>query len=901
MRSTPASVLMWEDAAAAGTQVVGGKGWNLGRLHRYGFRVPRGGVVATAVYENFMAQPHIASLCRELESVPPDRLSEEDVTFQLAHLRDVIANTPLPDDFRTELHTFLADQGLTEALLAVRSSATAENSRNASFAGIHESFLNIQGPEEIEPAIKACFGSLWTPKALTYRRRLGLTDDQVLCAVVLCEMVGTRGPQGASPTYAGVAFSCDPVTGDRKRITISAVPGLGDALVSGAVIAEEIVVQLRPTGECDVVERRSPSAPVLPDEAAIELARQVVRVMWALGDGQDPQDVEWAYDDTGLWLVQARPVTKVPRNVPEGAKVLPVIWSNGNLKDAVPIVLSTYGWSMIRQIINVNLFAPHRAAGYEVPAGMEPLRRFAGRPYFDLTLMAWIYYDALAVPPGDLNRSLGGYQPEIPIPQESPFSAKGRRRNRTRMKLWRVLRGFDRRGDQMIREAYHKIDSWSRLDLTSFSERELLAHLRNVMKEGLEFSPCSMYANASAGVWLDILERVLMQVAKGRGKALAAALMAGSGDVVSAEHGFRLYDLARLAQQDESALAFLQNEPLDPGAWRQLPSTSPFRGAFERFLQEFGHRAVYEVDVANPRWSEDPTYLLTQIRSLIALNPIPNPREDAKRRRLKAEAEVASHTRLLRPLIRWLARRLRHSFALREAAKSALVAFLTPTRAALLEVGRRLVNAGKLAQVDDIFFLSAVDVEMLLLGLWDGTGCEDLVADRKAQYQQWLTEAPPDVFLVDHDGELLPWSGEALPGIAASAPQQPAAPADGDKLVGIAVSSGTAHGTVRVLRHPHEGHLLQPGEILVAPSTDPGWTPLFLRAAAVVMEVGGYQSHGAIVTREYGLPAVVNIPDLLHILHDGDEVLVDGDAGTVTIVRRASQLQRELEGGIKPA
>ena len=902
MDKTPALIVTWEEAAVAGAQAVGCKGWNLGRLHRYGFRVPRGGVIVASVYDAVLSLPHIASLRREVDGVSPDRLSDEHVTFHLAHLRDAIATATLPGTFLAELERFLAERGLADALRAVRSSATAEDSRGASFAGMHESFLNVYGLDEIEAAVKACYASLWTPRALAYRRRLGLTDDDVRCAVVLCEMVGTKGPQGAVPMCAGVAFSCDPVTGDRERITISAVSGLGDAVVSGAANPEEIVVHVGSTGEFERVERKSPGATVLTDQMAVHLARQVERVVWALGDGQDPHDVEWAYDGGTLWLLQARPVTKVPRNVPEGAKALPAVWSNGNLKDAVPIVLSTYGWSMMRQIIAVNLFAPHRAAGYAVPPGMELLRRFAGRPYFDLTLMAWIYWDALAGPPADLNRSLGGYQPEIPIPRENALSSNGRRRSAPRMRLWRVLRDFDRRGEEMIRQAFEQVAEWSRMDLTALSDEKLLAHLREVKAAGLAFGPYSMYANASAGVWLDLLERLLEKVAKGRGKAIAAALMAGSGGVVSAEHGFRLYDLARAAQQDEAARVYLQTESFHPQGWRQLPATSPFRMAFEQFLREFGHRAVYEVDVMTPRWNEDPSYLLAQIRAIMAMGEIPDPREEARRRREKAESELASRSRVLRPVIRWLAERLRHSFALREGAKSALVAFLAPTRAALLELGRRLAAAGRLAKADDVFFLSASDVEMLLLGLWDGTGCSNLVADRKEQFAQWLAESPPDVFVTGEGGALQAWSGGPTRGEAAGSPRhRPHAATESNRLTGIAVSPGTARGKVRVLHHPHEGQRLLPGEVLVAPSTDPGWTPLFLRAAAVVMEVGGYQSHGAIVSREYGLPAVVNIPGLLGLLHDGDEVLVDGDAGTVTIVDRAETSEGRRGPGSKRA
>jgi pyruvate,water dikinase len=238
--------------------------------------------------------------------------------------------------------------------------------------------------------------------------------------------------------------------------------------------------------------------------------------------------------------------------------------------------------------------------------------------------MAWVYYDALlAVPPANLNRSLGGYQPEIPITRESMLNANGRRRSATRMRMWRVFREFDRTGEERIRAVYEKIDRWSRLALQALSNHELLQHLQDVMNEGVAFAPASMCANASAGVWLDMPDKLLEKVVRGRGRALTAGLMAGSGGVVSADHGFRLYDLARVTQQEEAARAYLLSEPVDPQGWKDLPPASPFRAAFREFLREFGHRAVYEVDVMTPRWSEDPTYLLDQILALMTMARYP--------------------------------------------------------------------------------------------------------------------------------------------------------------------------------------------------------------------------------------------------------------------------------------
>jgi pyruvate,water dikinase len=349
--------------------------------------------------------------------------------------------------------------------------------------------------------------------------------------------------------------------------------------------------------------------------------------------------------------------------------------------------------------------------------------------------------------------------------------------------------------------------------------------------------------------------------------------MAGSGQVTSAEHGYRLFDLAAAAAHDPAARDYLEATPRDPHGWRQLSDGSPFRVELERFLAEFGHRGIYELELANPRWNEDPSYLLEQVRSLLAAGRTERPQAAARDTRAAAEAEVRRRTRLLRPLVRRLAEKAREGFALREAGKSAMVALWEPLRGLGLEASRRMVNLGVLDAVDDLFYFSWMDVELLCRWEWIGPGAKSLVADRKAQATAWERQTPPDVIF-----------GEAG-GRAGNRPElPPASPRQGGTvLTGLAVAAGRATGPARIIRHPLDGGRLRPGDVLVAPSTDPAWTPLFLRAAAVVMEVGGYLSHGAIVAREYGLPAVVNIAGLLDAIREGQLLTVDGHTGEVTL------------------
>jgi pyruvate,water dikinase len=506
------------------------------------------------------------------------------------------------------------------------------------------------------------------------------------------------------------------------------------------------------------------------------------------------------------------------------------------------------------------------------------VRRIGGRLYFDLSAVQWGFYDCFGLLPADTNRLIGGHQPEIAVPAGSPFLGRaGPRRLLANFRMIGMLVAVGRTLPGAVAALYREARRVRACDLTQLSDVRLMELMEEVGEGSLAFGDQFQRGNGATGAWLDRLAAVLERAAPGRGPALAAALMAGTGQVTSAVHGYRLYDLADVARRDPAARAYLARTPLDPQGWRRLPPDSPFRAGMEQFLAEFGHRAVNEIEISNPRWNEDPTYLLEQVRFLLAAGPTRPPREAARAARAAAEAELRRRTFLLRPLVRFLAARARHAAALREASKSAMMALWEGMRGIGLEIGRRLVVAGALDTPDDIVHLAVVDWDAFLRGEWDGRGARALVADRKAQRAAWLAESPPSVLILDAAGR-----PATLPAARAAAPP-PAVAAHGAELRGLGVSAGRASGPARVLRHPDEGARLQNGDVLVAPSTDPGWTPLFLRASALVLEVGGYLSHGAIVAREYGLPAVASVPGVLDAVRDGQRLTVDGDAGRVEL------------------
>lgn len=892
-------VLTFAEAKEAGPIRVGGKGWNLGRLVHFGFRIPRGCVIDVAAYWAFLAQNDLTEPIQALADVPAEEIATESVIPALDVIRDQILAGALPPDLLTEVRAALTAAGVAEtAGLAVRSSATAEDSASASFAGIHRSFLNILDDNALADAIRGCYASLWTPTAVAYRRKMGLTDQQVGGALVVQELI--------TSLYAGVAFSADPVTGRRDRVVVNAAFGLGEAVVSGSVEADEYHLHIDHTGPVRIVGGRiglkheavrpsidggtiveevgyaDRSEPVLAKPQLEELTRVVRRIQDTLGDGDQPQDVEWCYDGWALTVTQARPITALPEaTFPELAGQA-TIWSNANLKDATPGVQSPLGWWFNSLTVEVLLRQIFWKGGYEFPEGLTWSRRYNGRIYMNLSALQWAAWDSFGWPPAETNRALGGHQPEIQVPKKAfALSSTGRRRFANLSRMGLLLR----RSARTAEASFKKIWDWcAEFEVQSFGDRyhdlEFLKRLWAVEKQRREFLPETMIHNVG-GLWSSRLTELLERRFPGRGQALTSALLTGSEGVTSADVGYALVEIARLAQGEPAALAFFLGEAA--ADWKLALRGTKTREALDSFFTRFGHRGVYEMEIRNPRYNEDPSFVFETIRSYLREGlPDADPRVAAAAKRQAAEAEVKAKLALspVYPLYRFLLAKARESMRLREGAKSALVRLVRPARLAALAIGRRLVARKLLETPEEVFLLTGDEIAALLASQWDGKGLRETLAFRQARTAEWESLEAPDVILGDRAVVNLGLTPTSEKFDHASPTGRPVQDATG-ALRGVAVSAGKAEGPARLIRHPREGTALKKGEVLVAPSTDPAWTPLFLRASAVVMEVGGYLSHGAIVAREYGIPAVVNVAGALSTFQDGQQLLVDGDQGRV--------------------
>ena len=899
-------VLRFTDAVAAGPSQVGGKGFNTGRLARFGFSVPDGCVITVDAYWDCLEQNRLMPTIQELTSLAAEDVTIPAAAARLEALRSQIEGGELPPGLVGEIYRVLGAAGVTPNLpLAVRSSATAEDSATASFAGIHRSFLNIIGEDALADAIRGCYASLWTPTAVAYRRKMGLSDRDVGGALVIQKLIQSL--------YSGVAFSADPVTGRRDRVVINAAFGLGEAIVSGSVEADEYHVHIDHTGPIKLVGGRiglkhhavrpsidggtvtedlgfaERSEPVLAKSQLEELTRVVRRIQDTLGESIQPQDVEWCYDGWNLVVTQARPITALPEATFPQLAGQPTIWSNANLKDASPGVQSPLGWWFNSLTVEVLLRQIFWRAGYEFPEGLTWSRLHNGRIYMNLSALQWAAYDAFGWRPAETNRALGGHQPEILVPPPAPlWTNAGRKRFQRLTKMGFVLRNASRKAEKSFKAVWDWCEEFEKHPFSDrYHELDYLKRLWSVEKQRREFLPETMIHNVG-GLWSARLTELLEKRFPGRGQALTSALLAGSEGITSAEQGLRLVAIARTALAEEKALAWFRSEPFLPAEFRTaLRGTGTLKG-LEQFLKEFGHRGVYEMEIANPRWSEDPTFVLETVRGHVTHGlPSEEPLAAAKAKRQAAEAEVAGALRFS-PLYTFLLGKAREAMRLREGAKSALVRLIRPARMAALAIGRRLTNKGVLQRQEEVFLLTGDEVSSLLAAQWDGQGLRSILEHRSAARERLQNEPAPDVVMGDRAmvnlrADLEPAGMQRI--MPGQTPGRRTGPDETGALLGVAVSSGQAGGPARLIRHPSEGAALQRGEVLVAPSTDPAWTPLFLRASAVVMEVGGYLSHGAIVAREYGIPAVVNVAGAMEYFQDGQILQVDGDNGKVRVIK----------------
>ncbi|GAA1463634.1 phosphoenolpyruvate synthase [Nocardiopsis exhalans] len=750
--------------------------------------------------------------------------------------------------------------------VAVRSSATAEDLPDASFAGQQETYLNVEGVDDLVAAVRRCWDSLGTDRAAAYRRDRGIDEASVRMAVVVQRMV--------DPRAAGVLFTANPVTGTRGETVLDAVPGLGTGVVDGTADPDHYVV--RPDGN---VEGPGDGGCLTAEEVgALRASGQ--RLQDHFGS---PQDVEWAIDRDGTpWVLQSRAITTL-FPLPPGRDDGPGVYLEAGHMQGMLRPFTPLGFASLTELTR-DWFSSLSGGG---ASGLESwLVNVGGRLYLDLTALVRDPRTRAMVP-----EALGIYGPGavralqhlLDDPRFAPRQGRPLRAEAVlrgvraaapvlakvaagaALALWDPARTRERvfALGERARAGTSRTPEWV---VTARDRVEYARHLQSpVMSERMLPMLGPLYAGLTAA---KLPEHLLSGVAE---PSEVAAVLGGMPHNVTTAMDLELWRVAERAGEHRELLTGTPPEEL---AERYLAGDLPDIG-LTGFLAAYGHRSAAEIDMGVPRWAEDPAPVFSAIANYLQVSdPEQSPErrfaaaaERAVRMRDELVRRLAATSPLRARLTAFLLDRARELSGLREYPKFVWLYALAQVRRQMLMVGAELVGQGRIDRADDVVFLDFEEVHDLL----DGADLRGLVAERRAEHRRELGRRRVPSLLLS-DGTDLAVALPALP---------PGEGTEGE-LTGVAASPGTATGVARVVYDP-AGATLAPGEILVAPTTDPGWTPLFMTAGGLVVETGSVVAHGPTVAREYGIPCVICVPGVTELIRDGQTITIDGSAGTIRV------------------
>ena len=878
----------------ASLEAVGGKGANLVRLANAGFSVPNGFLIPTAVYRDFVQYNGLGAWLQDvLQDVDPT--SPEALLVASDTIRGRFGEGTVPQPLAGALET--AWDWLGAGPVAVRSSATAEDLPDLSFAGQQDTFLNVTGDEAILEAVVACWSSLWTARAVGYRARNDIPHEDVSLSVVVQNMVQSEA--------SGVLFTANPLTGVRNEVVIDATLGLGEALVGGHVEPDHYVVNMfQPAitqkflGSKAVVMHGESGGGVasqmgdssdqqaVPDEVILELAETGKKIEALYGF---PQDIEWAWvSGAGVYILQSRPITSL-FPIPEGMEPEPleVLFSFGAVQGLLDPI-TPLGQDAIRFIFagGASLFGiddDHETQGVLKMAGERLWAKLAPilRHPIGARIVPWIFS---GVEPGS-NQTMKQIiaNPRIKAGKGGLQLSGMRRMGKFMVRmLKRILPAAHKPEGQaeQIRQAYqaevtrlHKAargPSGEALTLEGYIDL-----YRREMFNAFVYAVPEIMPGILAGMIPLVILNKLSNHLTGSG-ITALEITRGMPNNVTTEMDLVLWEAAHTIRGDATAFSHMQNTAVEDLAaeylTKRLPETA--QQAVGDFMDQYGMRGLGEIDFGRPRWRENPAQIMQMLWSYLKIEDESMAPDVVFKRgeqaaeeavaRLEAAARDTFGGALKARVIREAARRTRALAGLRESPKFYIIQMMGVIRQGLLENGRALVSEGVLEQDDDLFFLYYNELKLLARDL--SRDWKALIAERRANYNREMRRGQIPRMMLS-DGRAFYEGMTAVEGEAGT-------------LKGSPVSPGVAEGTVRVVFDPHHANLA-PGEILVCPGTDPAWTPLFLAAGGLVMEVGGLMTHGAIVAREYGIPAVVGVDRATQQLKTGDRISVNGSTGMI--------------------
>jgi phosphohistidine swiveling domain-containing protein len=880
-------VVSLKEVRSTDEATIGPKAMSLVRLSRIGLTVPPGFCITAAAFREHLEQNKLFDCLR----ADVDKLSKTESKSKeqlLSALRQAIIKVPLAEALQCEIEEHYNKLGAD--YVAVRSSGTAEDLPGHSFAGQYDTYLGISNSADCVEAVKKCWASLWTLRAYEYREKNGFDHLAINMAVIVQSLI-------AADT-SGVMFTVDPVKDSRSSIVIEACFGLGETLVSGKVTPDRFVISKnslkllsstisekkieRTINRNDLVEEKN-----IPDERssvccldkkhAVKLAKIARKIETEFGS---PQDVEWAIRKNKIFLLQSRPITALP---PEKSWEQRQIWCCNPAKEVIPDVATPMTASVIDAMLDGLIEPVMRLLCMD--RGEHPIYGLvAGRIYFNGNIWGTVFRDlpgakgidfmAATGSHKDLQKAVEGLRNAV----EEDLPNLKFRRYRFYLKIPLVIIGMFRntpkKGRRILTMIETKNEKWSRINPASMTVEEIGMCCRQIMNDFNGLLSHVLYLFSMVGA-LPILDMICSKWLP-EGDVNSGNLLAGVGGMVDATAGLEIWRLAAAADsQKEVKELILSNDD-----WHTIKSNlseadsgGEFLSEWNRFMLRHGHHCRGELELYNKRWSETPDYILKFIRSHLAqmdkIDPVQNFARAAEQRR-QLEKQCRKHLKnpIKRIIFNYFLVRAQQGSVFRENVKSEVIKLLTAMRKLLIELGKRLKEKDILKNQDDIFFLRYEEIMPVVQGNSD-FDIHQVITARQAEYDKNCSVTPPDTVFGKFDPD------NYIPDMIDEHAQE---------LRGLGVSPGIATGKARVILRADTDEQLLAGEILVAPFTDPGWTPYFVPAAAIVMDEGGVISHGSIVAREYGIPAVVNVGSATKIIKTGQKIRVDGNLGLVRIL-----------------
>jgi len=900
------SFLISFDSPAATLETAGGKGMNLVRLARAGFPVPRGFIVPTEAYRAFVdanqlsgviaasiaglaagqAGPLEAASAKIRAAFAAGKMAAE--TDQAVCAAYSLLRRQSMDDQRSTI-----SRPLSAVSVAVRSSATAEDLPDLSFAGQQDTYLNVIGVEALLKAVIGCWSSLWTARAIGYRLRNRIAHEDAALAVVVQEMVQSDA--------SGVLFSANPLTGLRSETVIDATLGLGEALVSGQVEPDHYVVDTvsgrivsKTLGQKKISTRGKKGGGVetVPENAAARqaLSDDEIRQLAALGQQVQkeygfPQDIEWAFSVGQLYLLQARAITSlfpVPQETLDPLK----IWISFGAVQGLVGPLTPLGQDTICHVVAGagSLFGVRARydeldvfglAGERIwikvsdvmrsPIGNRVFGAFLGfvEPSVGQILKTLAADPRLGAGHGELKfitvRRLAGFF----VPVAAQMLGSTLRPAHARAAINAAIENY-----LSAAQIAPAADRFGRLaNIIAFIEDRVASALPFLLPKFIPMIGPSMAA-------LNLLN----EIAGEQNRGLALEVTRGLPDNVTTEMDLALWRTATAIRDDAESAGVFRESDAPTLARRYLDGDLPpaAQAAIARFLDQYGMRGVGEIDFGQPRWREEPAAVMHTLQSYLQIDPSVAPdvmfakgeqAALAAIEKLAAEARKQPGGWFKEKLARGAAHRIRTLMGARESPKFFAIRVMGIARKALLEVGKEFVAAGAIERPEDLSFLTLS--ELTALSRNESRDWKALIAARRAAFERELRRRQAPRVLVS-DGRAF------YEGMGAETDSA-------DAISGSPVSPGVVEGIVHVVFDPNTTQLA-PGEIMVCPGTDPAWTPLFMTAGGLITEVGGMMTHGSVVAREYGIPAVVGVDHATQRLKDGQRIKLDGTTGKIVVL-----------------